>query len=428
MGQSKSTKIFEGKLPKLRPVEAFPIDQGGVTYICLRDPSRIAPDPILLGMGAYFLAAMMDGSNDARDLQAAFMRRFGELLPTAQLEQLLDALDRGYFLESPRYLERMEKIRAEFDRAPFRPAALAGLCYASEPERLNEEIEGFFFRDGAPGKLPLSQDDGAPLSGLISPHIDPRRGASAYAYAYGELRRRQKPELVVILGTSHYGTGPELFTATRKDYMTPLGALTTDRAMLERIAALYKEGDLFGEELLHRNEHSIEFQALFLAWALGINGYQVLPILVGSFHRMVEREETPLQDDRVRAFIETLRSELASDGRRCLIVAGVDFAHVGRKFGDTFAADENVAKAIKRADLELIHNIERGDPDGFFGEIARERDARKICGLSPMYTQLELLRGHRGRLLMHDIAMEPETESLVSFASIAIEQPCELDR
>jgi hypothetical protein len=38
-----------------------------------------------------------------------------------------------------------------------------------------------------------------------------------------------------------------------------------------------------------------------------------------------------------------------------------------------------------------------------------------------MYTQLELLSGHRGRLLIHDIAMEPQTESAVSFASIAIE-------
>jgi hypothetical protein len=53
--------------------------------------------------------------------------------------------------------------------------------------------------------------------------------------------------------------------------------------------------------------------------------------------------------------------------------------------------------------------------------VAKDRDARKICGLSPMYTQLELLRGHPARLLMHDIAMEPQTESAVSFASLAID-------
>jgi AmmeMemoRadiSam system protein B len=76
---------------------------------------------------------------------------------------------------------------------------------------------------------------------------------------------------------------------------------------------------------------------------------------------------------------------------------------------------------VMEADRALIENIRRGDPEGFFAEIAREKDARKICGLSPMYMQLELLRGHRARLLMHDIALEPQTESAVTFASLAID-------
>jgi AmmeMemoRadiSam system protein B len=173
--------------------------------------------------------------------------------------------------------------------------------------------------------------------------------------------------------------------------------------------------------MLHRNEHSIEFQALFLAWALGVIGYHVVPILVGSFHEMVQSGETPSYDERVGGFIEALRAELADERRRVLILAGVDFAHVGRKFGDKFAADERVAQWVKSEDLALIENIKRGDPAGFYADILKDRDARKICGLSPMYTQLELLRDHPARLLMHDIAMEPQTESAVSFASLAID-------
>ena len=76
---------------------------------------------------------------------------------------------------------------------------------------------------------------------------------------------------------------------------------------------------------------------------------------------------------------------------------------------------------MKGEDLALIENIKRGDPEGFFADVAKDKDARKVCGLSPMYTQLELLRGHNARLLMHDIAMEPQTESAVSFASLAID-------
>jgi hypothetical protein len=51
----------------------------------------------------------------------------------------------------------------------------------------------------------------------------------------------------------------------------------------------------------------------------------------------------------------------------------------------------------------------------------KDRDARRICGLAPMYTQLELLRGRSARLLKYGIAMEPQSESAVSFASLAFD-------
>jgi AmmeMemoRadiSam system protein B len=407
--------------PKIRPLEAFPVQQEGQTYVLLRDPGGIATEPIMIGMGAYFLVTIFDGVNTRLDLQAAFTRRFGDMLPSEQLDQLIEALDRGYFLDSPRYAERIQQVREEFAQNPQRPAAMAGLAYEKDPVRLREEIGAYFRRPDGPGDIPSPRSDGAPLRGLISPHIDPRRGGAAYAHAYGQLLTRERPELVIILGTSHYGMGPQLFSATRKDYMTPFGPVATDREFVERLAARYKEGDLFAEEILHRNEHSIEFQALFLAWALGTAGYRIVPILVGSFHEMVRSGETPARNARVGAFIEALRAELAGEKRNVLIVAGVDFAHVGKKFGDSFAADESVAQRVKNADLALIENIKRGDPDGFFADIAKDRDARKICGLSPMYTQLELLRDRPARLLMHDIAMEPQTESAVSFASLAID-------
>jgi MEMO1 family protein len=407
--------------PKIRAVEAFPVEQQGQTFILLRDPTGIAPEPILIGMGAYFLVAQMDGTNERLDLQAAFARRFGEIISSEQIQQLIEVLDRAYFLESNRYAERVRAVAEEFARNPERPAALAGLAYKKDPVQLRQEIAAFFRRPGAPGEIPTPRSDGCALSGLIAPHIDPRRGGAAYAHAYAELLTRERPELVVILGTSHYGLGPQLFSATRKDYATPLGVVRTDREFVERLAARYQDGALFEQELLHRNEHSIEFQALFLAWALGTMGFQIVPILVGSFHEMVLSGTTPAYDPRVGGFLEALRAELEDDSRRTLIIAGVDFAHVGKKFGDSFSADEKVAQWVKQEDLALIENIKRGDPDGFFADIAKDRDARKICGLSPMYTQLELLRDHPARLLMHDIAMEPQTESAVSFASLAID-------
>ncbi|HEV7989296.1 MAG TPA: AmmeMemoRadiSam system protein B, partial [Candidatus Binataceae bacterium] len=392
--------------PTIRPVEAFPMEQQDQTLICLRDPSGLAPEPIMLGMGAYFLVTLFDGTNSTLDLQAAFSHRFGEVIPSEKIRELVAALDRAYFLDSPAFAERVRSVREEFRQSPSRVAALAGLCYETEPSRLRAEIESFFERPNAPGRdalagpAPASSTAAAAggLAGLIAPHIDPRRGAAAYAWAYNELRRRERPELIVILGTSHYGAGPELFSATRKNYLTPLGAVPTDRAFVERLAARYagsRGGDLFADEMLHRNEHSIEFQALFLAWALGVEGYQVAPILVSSFHQMVRDGERPAANERVARFLDALREELAAERRRVLILAGVDFAHVGRKFGDSFGVDDGVTERVRREDLALIETIKSGDPGGFFADIAREGDQRKICGLAPMYTQLELLSGRR---------------------------------
>jgi MEMO1 family protein len=406
--------------PKIRAVEAFPVEQNGQTLVCLRDSSGVAPNPIMLGMGAYFIITLFDGNNDLRDVQAAFMKRFGELLPLEQLTGLVEALDRAFFLDSPAFRERARSERAAFLALSERPATLAGLCYSHEPAALRAELGGFFDPPEGPGRA-LPRKPGALLKGLIAPHIDPRRGAAAYAHAYAELMAHDPPELVIILATSHHGAGPELFSATRKNYATPLGAVATDRDFVDSLAARFTGGDLLGDEILHRGEHSIEFQALFLAYALGVRGYQIVPILVSSFHEMVASGLTPCDDPRVRSFLDALNDLLGAEKRNVLVLAGVDFAHVGRKFGDSFAADEGVARRVQREDLELIENIKRGDPDGFFADILRDRDARKICGLAPMYTQLELLKGRAGRLLKYGIAMEPQTESCVSFASLAID-------
>jgi AmmeMemoRadiSam system protein B len=129
----------------------------------------------------------------------------------------------------------------------------------------------------------------------------------------------------------------------------------------------------------------------------------------------------PSSDARVAGFLEALRAEMASDECRTCIIAGVDFAHVGKKFGDDTGVDEAFLEAVRHEDLELIESIKRGDPDGFFASISEDQDRRRICGLSPMYTQLELLRTHQGRLLKYDVCVEEPTQSAVSFASLAID-------
>ncbi|HLH78450.1 MAG TPA: AmmeMemoRadiSam system protein B [Candidatus Binataceae bacterium] len=408
--------------PRIRAVEAFPIEHEGQRLICLRDPLGLAPQPLAMGAAAYFLLSLMDGTRSAGEIGQAFAHQFGYALPPAQLDAFIETLDQGFFLDNSRFARRRRAVGQEFAGLAQRPAAHAGLCYPAQPSELRKELMSFFEPPQGPGWAEIASKPSLPnLAGLIAPHIDPRRGRSAYARAYHQMMVRQPPQLVIILGTSHYGSGPELFTATTKDYATPLGNLTTDRAFLARLAGRYRAGDLFADELLHRNEHSIEFQTLFLALTLGLEDYQIVPILVSSFHELVRDRRMPNADPRVGAFLDALGEELAADGRRVCIIAGVDFAHVGKKFGDAQAADDDMIAWLREEDRRLIETIEQGDGAAFFRDILCDGDRRRICGLSPIYTQLELLRGRRGRLLAYDVALEPPTESAVSYAALAID-------
>ena len=61
-------------------------EQGGVA---LADGGTLLPEPILLGMGAYFIITLFDGGNDTHAIQEAFTKRFGEKLPLEKLNDLL---------------------------------------------------------------------------------------------------------------------------------------------------------------------------------------------------------------------------------------------------------------------------------------------------------------------------------------------------
>src|SRR5258708_7348318 len=117
--------------PIIRPVEAFPMEQQDQTVICLRDPSGLAPDPMVLGMGAYFLVTLFDGTNSTLDLQAAFSHRFGEVIPSEKIRELVSALDHAYFLDSPAFAERVRGVREEFRQSPSRPARCRRIALSS---------------------------------------------------------------------------------------------------------------------------------------------------------------------------------------------------------------------------------------------------------------------------------------------------------
>ena len=74
-----------------------------------------------------------------------------------------------------------------------------------------------------------------------------------------------------------------------------------------------------------------------------------------------------------------------------LIVAAADLAHMGPAFGDIDIIDESQRESIRKADEKLIKTMRECDPETFFTEIKKEKDARRICGLVPIYMTLRVL-------------------------------------
>jgi len=404
--------------PKLRYIEAFPVETDQHARIHIRDPLNYANTPLLLPYPTYFIITHFDGQHSRVDIQERFARQFGQILPREKIDEVIQQLDEYYYLDSSRFAAWRQKIHVAFLCSPVREMAHADTCYSSQADAFVEQTTAFFASPQGPGLPMVKPQAQLSIRGLIAPHIDLRVGGCAYAWGYKELAERCDADLFILLGTSHYGMG-NLFVATEKDYNTPLGVVKTDREFIGALQRRYSE-DLFADELLHRTEHSLEFQTLFLQYVFGgKREFTVVPILVSSFHHMIATQTPPAEVPRVAAFLNALQKTMAQSKKKICLVAGVDFAHVGQKFGDQGPLTEDFLRWVETEDRRLIQALEKVDHADFFAQIAKDGDRRRVCGFSPMYTFLHLVGAKEGKLLKYDRSVDPTTQSSVSFASLA---------
>jgi AmmeMemoRadiSam system protein B len=178
---------------------------------------------------------------------------------------------------------------------------------------------------------------------------------------------------------------------------------------------------LFAGELSHAGEHSIEFQAVYLR-SLGLagdGGAKIAPILCDSLHSMVPNGASPREVPLVASFVNALQRTLASDDRRVTLIAAVDFAHVGPRFGDRWLVDAAHQSSVGSADREMIELLLQPHAEAFYQHVMRDRDARRICGFSPLYVLASLMQaeGRRGELLRYTQWVDSDLSSSVTFAS-----------
>jgi hypothetical protein len=74
-----------------------------------------------------------------------------------------------------------------------------------------------------------------------------------------------------------------------------------------------------------------------------------VPILVGSFHDLMEAGIDPIADPQVRRFVEALRAAEAASGKTVAYIGGIDLGHVGPEFGDAELLAPTTLEACARS-------------------------------------------------------------------------------
>ncbi|MCB0044067.1 MAG: AmmeMemoRadiSam system protein B [Caldilineaceae bacterium] len=369
--------------PRLRPLDIRPHVQDGVEYFALHDPLQLAEGTLLVPQTLAPLLTFCDGAHDAPAMAALFRRYVGQDIDGQMVQSLLAALDENCLLENARSDEAAASCLQLYRTAAARPMLLAGRSYPADADALRHYLDGLLAGSDVE---PLPLAEWPRWGGVLSPHIDYARGGRVYADIWqraADLARAA--ELVVLIGTDHYGAAP--LTLTRQHYATPYGVLPTAREMVEAVAAETGEEAVFAGELRHRDEHSLELVAVWLHHMRRGEPVPVLPVLTGLLDAHVNASGQ-YRDELLADVLARIRDLAGS--RRVLVVASGDLAHMGPAFGGA-PLNGRDQRALQRADEELLVQMQTGSGPDFYRTIAATGNARNICGLAPVYLTLRLL-------------------------------------
>jgi len=400
--------------PKLRAVRAHVVSHNGQRGVILEDPMHLNDRMIFVPQVLAPALALMDGTRDARDIQAALHRHAGILLPASVIERLIKGLDEALMLENERFIEAQNAALADYRQARYRVPSHAGDVYPWDPNQLTQSLEAYRQQvRHLPEPLPR------PIRAVISPHIDYARGGSIYAGAWTYAAEASRAaERAIILGTDHNGDVGRI-TLTRQNYATPLGIVPTSQEIVDSLVEVLGPEDAFAEELHHRGEHSVELALVWLHHMRQGRPIEVVPILLGSFEHYIVHGEDPAEDERLNAVIDALRQAMSE--KPTLVVAGADLAHVGPAFGDDKPWGPEEKARLRAVDEQLLESIRQGDPGRFFQAIAQVHDRYRVCGLAPIYMVLRLVEGAQGVVTGYDqCPADGENGSVVSICGAAL--------
>ena len=389
--------------------------------LLIRDPYRYSDSTLIIPPALTRGLRLLDGAHTEIDLHD-FLARMAGRMDVAELAQhFLGALSEAGFLDDQTFQAMRQQRHDDFARADRREAIHAGGGYPAGPPELETTLQRWMAEPprALPPGFPARTTGQSRLLGIAAPHVSPFAAPATYAAAYAALPADAATRTFVILGTSHYGA-PGRFGLTRKAFRTPFGDAITDGALVDRLAAA-APGAFVVEDYCHAIEHSVEFQVLFLQSRFG-PGVKIVPVLCGPL-----LSARPDDDGHVAAALDALGDLQARQGNDLLWVLGVDMAHMGRRYGDSWRARAHAGEMVGVTTREAarLDRIGAGDAEGFWqlvkgdGPAARRgEDDLKWCGSAPLYAFLRAVPDARGAVLAYD-HWNIDDDSVVSFAALS---------
>ena len=397
----------------------------GIPMIVVRDPFELSDGgSVVMHNEALNILVLLDGSRSIEEIRLELLARTARAgqftpVPTKLLESFLDQLDQAYLLDNQRYRQARSCLVEKFTKLKMHPSVLAGRAYPEEKTDMVKFLDDIL--EEKPEKALPPELEGKKIPALVAPHIEIRTGRKIYAAAYGAIRGLSY-DRVVILGVGHsMDTG--IFSITEKNFLTPLGKAETDRQAVKKFRRA--AGSLAApNDFAHRSEHSIEFQLVFLQHVLK-SPFTIVPVLCGTlYHHLVQGEKRrPREIEELVPVLDYLAGLLKDRRKKTLIVAGVDFSHVGPKFGDQQPATM-IASESTSHDKVLLGALAGRDVEAFCAEARRVKDRYHVCGFSVLAMLLEVLPKRIKCVdLGHHIWQEAPTRSAVSYAAAAFYTP-----
>ncbi len=392
-------------IPHIRQdLQVNALTQDGEMVVELRDPLGIADFPVVVSLGLFQFLYSIDKNYKFQDAERELNNKdtFDSLVAN------IEFLDNHSYLASVNFQSKLAKVRADYELLEARPMLTAGFSYPAAKEEFIPFIEKIFSH--AP-----ETEKKAGLKGLILPHIDLNIGEMTqdiYGKAY-KLLQGEVFDTFVVFGTSHQLTN-NLIAIGKKDYDTPLGTIETDKELINELGTIFN--DAIGiDDFTHKNEHSIEYHAIFLKYLFPERNIKILPIIVSEH----DNRDPELQGDEYEKTLEAIKLATAKLGRNAFYIGSGDFAHIGLRFNNDFAAKEKFNE-LRAQDKKLIDLIERGNRESFYSCVKADCNKWNVCGGAPIYLSMSAANSNSAELLSYEIWDDAPTESAVSFASLAL--------